>query len=233
MATAKKLDTKERGEICQEYRLAKDKEEQINILAELYACSTAQIRGVLYDAGIYSIGPTDILEAVEKILAGVTFGGLRNYKKEFSGIDAKTAKKILKDYAYMPWGAESQEEAEAIREQVKNALEHAKERAENRKKPEPVIPPLAVPSREFTTAEIEILVNGLLSIQATEQALADQLKHEIDELHRKAAELIDIAEHRMQDLKDTEARIAQGKELLQRLSDINKEEQAAAAAATT
>lgn len=230
MATAKKLDTKERGEICQEYRLARDKEEQINILAELYACSTAQIRGVLYDAGIYGIGPNDMLEAVEKIRAGITFGSLRNYKKSFSGIDAKSAKKIFKDYAYMPWGAETPEEAAAVKEQVKDALEHAKERAETKKKPEPVNPPLADPARTFSAEEIGILVNGLLSIQATDQALADQLKHEIDELHRKAAGLIDIAAHRMEDLKDTEARIAQGNELLQRLQDINAEE---AAAATT
>ncbi len=113
------------------------------------------------------------------------------------------------------------------------ALEHAKERAENRKKPKPVRPPMADSSRTFSAEEIGILVSGLLSIQATDQALADQLKHEIDELHRKAAGLIEIAEHRMQDLKDTEARIAQGNELLQRLKDINEEEQEAAAAATT
>lgn len=226
----KTFDKAERGEICQAYRLAKDKGEQVAILAELHATNTAQIRSVLYDGGVYDIGPEDILEAVEKIRAGVTFGNLRNYKRKFAGINAKTAKKILKDFAYMPWGTETPEETAALKEQVKMAIEGARDRTEPRKKPKPINPPMADPTRTFTPEEIQILVKGLLSVQATKQALADELRHEIDDLHREAAELLDIAEQRAQDLKDTEASIAQGQELLQRLADINEEE---AAAATT
>lgn len=222
------IDKKTRGEICQEYRLAKDQNEQVNILAELYATSTAEIRGILWDGGVYRIGPEQIAKAAARILEGsVGFGSLRNYVKEFSGIDAKTAKKIFKDYAYRPWGSEGLPEAEAIREQVKNAIEAVKERAEARKAPGPVAPPLSDPAREFTPEEVGILVNGLLSIQAQDAALENQLRHEIEEMHKKAAELLDAAERRMQDLNEVTARINQGKELLQRLEELNKEEAAA------
>lgn len=230
MSKERKFTEKERGEICAEYRQAKDREEQVEILAQLYATSTANIRGELYAGGVYNIGPAEIIAAAARIMDGVTFGGLRNYKKEFSGIDAKTAKKIFKDYIYIPWGAECDPEAEAAKEQAKAALDFAKERGENKRKAAPINPPLADPAREFSDEEVRLLVRGVLSIQAEQFALEAQLRHEIDQKHKQAAEILAAADERMKELAEIGAKIQQGKELLQRLSDINNEEQAAAAA---
>lgn len=231
MSKPRNFTEQERGEICAEYRQAKYKEDQVGILAELHATSTAEIRGILYAGGVYQIGPEEIREAAERILGGVTFGSLRNHKKAFSGIDAKEAKKIFKDFVYIPWGSDLAEDPRL--EEAKKAAAAALDAA---KKPGPqpkeqktgtVKPPLADPAREFSEEEVRLLVNGLLNVKAENLALQTQMQHEIDEKHRQAAELLEAAEKRMDDLREVEARIAQGNELLQRLRDLYAEEAAA------
>ena len=99
------ISEKERGEIVQNYRLAKNKEEQVVIESEIHGVGSEVIRGILWDAGVYPIGPVQIGDAANKIVElGITFGVLRNYMKAFMDVDARTARKIFKDYIYRPWG---------------------------------------------------------------------------------------------------------------------------------
>lgn len=232
MSRPRQFTDVERGEICAEYRMAKDQEEQVIILSELYATSTADIRSALYAGGEYKIGPEEIKDAAERILGGLNFGSLRNYKKAFAGIDAKTAKKIFKDFVYMPWGSDLGEDPkiEEARQAAAAALEAARQPGAQpkAKKPEAVNPPLTDPAREFAPEEVTLLVNGLLSIQAQDLALETQLRFEIEKKHQEAAAILQEAEERMADLREIEARIAQGRVLLQRLADLNAEEQKAA-----
>ena len=222
------ITEKDKGEICQEYRLSKNKDEQIHILAQLHATNTAAIRGILHEGGVYSIGPNEIIEGAEKILGGVTFGALRNYKYAFAMLGAKECKKLFKDYAYQPWGDNAELRIKAA-EMAKKALEDVETRAQKKKESEPkkVNPPLADPKRDFTPEETRILINGLLSIRAENIALQKQLNADLEKIQETAQKYLDAADAKLQEIRKIEADIAQGELLLTHLRELNAEEQTA------
>lgn len=220
------ITEKDKGEICQEYRLSKNKEEQIHILAQLHATNTATIRGILCTGGVYEIGPNEIIEGAKRIIGGVNFGSLRNYKSAFMQMGAKECKKLFKDYAYQPWGDNAELRIQAA-EMAKKALADVEARAQKKKdeKPKKVAPPLADPKRDFTPEEARLLINGLLSIRAENLALQKQLNAELERLQDAAQRYIDAADAKMQEIRKIEEDIAQGELLLTHLRELNAEEQ--------
>ena len=97
------------GMITQDYRLAKDKEEQITIMAQLYGTDTADIRGILFRAGAYKIGRAEVLKALGILQKGGKnhgLGGLRLFMSAFKDCSAKDARRILIDYMNRPWEEE-------------------------------------------------------------------------------------------------------------------------------
>ncbi|MBO7207241.1 MAG: hypothetical protein J6W10_06470 [Kiritimatiellae bacterium] len=117
-------------EISQSWRLAKDKEDQIKVLANLNCCDPAKLRARLwYAQEPGSIGPVEIMAAAEKLLSAESkcnsFGQLRNYLKTWAGISGKEAKKIFKDWLHRPWGTEELEawDVEGTRAAAAQALD--------------------------------------------------------------------------------------------------------------
>lgn len=107
------------GMITQDYRLAKDKEEQITILSQLYGTDTAEIRGILFRAGVYKIGRAEVSKALGILQKGGknhSLGGLRLFMAAFKDCSAKDARRILIDYMDRPW------EEEIPQEEFKHAL---------------------------------------------------------------------------------------------------------------
>lgn len=101
------LTKEDAGMIVQDYRLAKNKEEQIKIMSQLYAISTAEIRGILYRAGEYKVGEKEIRQALERLQKGGknnSLGGLRLWFAAFKDCTSKQARRILLDYRDKPWG---------------------------------------------------------------------------------------------------------------------------------
>ena len=99
-------DKHEIGLIVQDYRLAKDKEEQICISAQLNGTDTAEIRKIIYDAGEYKVGRDEILRALQNLQKGGknhTLGTLRLWMAAFKDCGTKVAKRILMDYRLRPW----------------------------------------------------------------------------------------------------------------------------------
>lgn len=100
------LTKEDAGMIAQDYRLAKNKEEQIKIMSQLYAISTAEIRGILFRAGEYKVFGKDIRKALKRLQTGGknnSLGGLRLWLAAFNDCTSKQAKRILQDYREMPW----------------------------------------------------------------------------------------------------------------------------------
>ena len=172
------IEKKDKGEIAQEYKLAKDRIEQIQTLSELYAVPTATIRGVLSERGVYEITPEVIEKAADAICnKGLTFGALRNNYKAFMGHDAKAAKKVFKDYVFSPWaGAETPEspaaavvELQRIREKAAAALAAADERIKNRgnrNEKKDLAPAPAVVAKPFTDEQAGLPVDFLAAADA-------------------------------------------------------------------
>lgn len=223
------IDKKAIGDIISEYKLAKNRIQQIDILAELYATNTATIRGILYDAKVYEITPAIIASAAHRIIEeGVSFGSLRNYMKAFNGYDAKNAKKVFKDYAFKPW-PETEEPEETndiknIQELVKDALEIADARAKHggRKPQQDLAPAPCVAAKPFTDAQAGLLIAGMMSLLAEQEALEKQMKFDIENMQKKAGLLISAAEEKTKALMDLEAKISEGRMLLDQLKEINK-----------
>lgn len=219
-----KLDKQTKSEIVQEYKLAKNKPEQISILADLYATSTAEIRRILAAAGVYEIDPGTIAAAAHRIIDdGLTFGGLRNYYKAFSNHDAKQAKKVFKDFAHQTWPPEPDplevEHLNAIKELAAEALDVADTRAKNReKKPrQDLAPAPCAAAAPFTDEQAGMLIAGLISLLAEQEARRNQMNYEITQKQRKANELIDAAEQQTAELLELDRQIGEGKALLDRL----------------
>lgn len=100
------IDKKDVGLITQDYRLAKNKEEQITIMSQLYGTDTADIRGILFRAGVYKLGNAEIRKALEilsKDGKNHTLGGLRLWLACFKDCSSKNARRILIDYMKRPW----------------------------------------------------------------------------------------------------------------------------------
>lgn len=217
-----KLDKQTKSEIVQEYKLAKNKPEQISILADLYATSTAEIRGILAAAGVYEIDPETMAAAAHRIIDdGLTFGGLRNYYKAFSNHDAKQAKKVFKDFAHKTWPEDPSEcnDLKNIQELVEEAIATADTRAKNReRKPrQDLAPAPCAAAAPFTDEQAGMLIAGLISLLAEQEARRNQMNYEITQKQRKANELISAAEQQTAELLELDRQIGEGKALLDRL----------------
>ena len=226
------IEKKDKGEIAQEYKLAKNRIEQIQVLAELYAVPTATIRGILAERGVYEITPEIMGKAADAIRnRGITFGALRNNFKAFMGHDAKAAKKVFKDYAFAPWaGPETPEKPAAdiddILAKVKAAIAAADERLHNRgnrNDKQDLAPAPAAAAAPFTDEQAGLLVAGLLSLLAEQEARAQQWRGEIDELQQRAAALLNAADAKIQQLNELRAEIAKGRALLELLREQTNE----------
>ena len=225
-----KLDKQTKSEIVQEYKLAKNRPEQISILADLYATTTAEIRLILSAADAYEIEPVTLAKAAGRIIKdGLTFGGLRNYYKEFTGHDAKQAKKVFKDYAHQAWGetkyiTDDNGENWDIQELVKAAIEVADTRAKNReRKPrQDLAPAPCAAAAPFTDEQAGMLIAGLISLLAEQEARRNQMNYEITQKQRKANELISAAEQQTAELLELDRQIGEGKMLLDRLEQEQK-----------
>lgn len=222
-----KLDKQTKSEIVQEYKLAKNKPEQISILADLYATSTAEIRCILAAADAYEIEPVTLAKAAQRIINdGLTFGGLRNYYKEFTGHDAKQAKKVFKDFAHKTWPEDPSEcnDLKNIQELVTIAIDAADTRAKNReRKPrQDLAPAPCAAAAPFTDEQAGMLIAGLISLLAEQEARRNQMNYEITQKQRKANELISAAEQQTAELLELDRQIGEGKMLLDRLEQEQK-----------
>lgn len=92
--------------IVQDYKLAKDPEEQIEIMAQTHGASTAEVRYLLAEHGAYKINGEHIAKALEILQKGGKnhgFANLRSYISAFGQCGAKQAKRIILDYRKQPW----------------------------------------------------------------------------------------------------------------------------------
>ena len=220
------IEDKDKGLIVQNYRLAKDKENQVSIEAELHGVGPEVIRGLLWDAGVYPIGPGNIREAACKILEnGVRFSDLRNYFKAFRDMDAKTARKIFKDYIYRPWG-KANENGDGVNytELAQKALDSSKEHHFGKGNPkQEYVPAPAAAARPFTDTQAGLLVAALISLVTEKEFLRDQMKKDVDDLQANAKELIEMADAKLKDIAQVEKDIAEGRQLLDELKELKKQ----------
>lgn len=220
------INEKEKGEIRQSYRLAKDKEEQIQVLAELNATDSATIRGICFEGGCYPIGPDEIIQAAGRIIEkNLSFGEVRNYGSAWKDFGARQAKKIFKDYIYKPWGSfEFPEKIDQAAAMARKALD-ARKRAGDMEyhKPKEILPAPAAVAKPFTDEQAGILIAGLLSLLAEQEAREKSLSHQIDIKHERANELIKAAEEDIAELNKLTAEIQRGKALLEQLRETVKE----------
>lgn len=100
------MNEHDKGLIVSDYRLAKDREDQIEIMAQLYATSTAKIRRILFEAGEFKIGYKEIKRALEVMQKGghnSSVSCVRSWVKAFGPYNGKQTKKIIQDYREEPW----------------------------------------------------------------------------------------------------------------------------------
>lgn len=171
-------------EIAQSWRLAKDKEEQIKVLADLNRCDTAKIRARLwYAQEPGAIGPVEIHAAAEKLTSPDSkcnsFGTLRNFMKAWSGISGKEARKIFKDWLYRPWGIEELEawDIEETKKAAAAALIAKKAEQPNTRK-------VSIPAAytQFTDIEREAELEALRVYRDKLLDSLDETEHAIDAL---------------------------------------------------
>lgn len=221
------IEDKDKGLIVQNYRLAKDKENQVSIEAELHGVGPEVIRGLLWEAGVYPIGPGNIREAALKIIEnGVRFSDLRNYFKAFRDMDAKTARKIFKDYIYRPWGYVKDNAARVeYTELAQKALDSSKERHFGNGHPkQEYVPAPAAAARPFTDTQAGLLVAALISLVTEKEFLRDQMKKDVDDLQANAKELLDLADAKLKDIAQVDKDIAEGHQLLDELKGLKKQD---------
>lgn len=220
------ISEKERGEIVQNYRLAKNKEEQVVIESEIHGVGSEVIRGILWDAGVYPIGPVQIGDAANKIIElGITFGALRNYMKAFMDVDARTARKIFKDYIYRPWGdAVSTAAGVKYTNLAQMALENTKERHFGNGHPkQDLVPAPAAAAKPFSDEQCAMLVAGLVSLIGEKKAQRDLMNATVKKKQEDAAKLLTEADICLQEMQKLEREIAEGEQLLTELRDLTKE----------
>lgn len=221
------IEDKDKGLIVQNYRLAKDKENQVSIEAELHGVGPEVIRGLLWDAGVYPIGPGNIREAALKIIEnGVRFSDLRNYFKAFRDMDAKTARKIFKDYVYRPWGRANENGVVVVKytELAQKALDSSKERHFGNGHPkQDLVPAPAAAARPFTDTQAGLLIAALISLVTEKEFLRDQMKKDVDDLQANAKELLDLADAKLKDIAQVEQDITEGHQLLDELKGLKKQ----------
>ena len=76
--------------------------------------------------------------------------------------------------------------------------------------------------KPFTDAQAGLLIAGMMSLLAEQEALEKQMKYDIENMQKKAGFLISAAEEKTNALLDLEAKISEGRMLLDQLKEINK-----------
>ena len=198
-----RISKEEAGLIVQNYRLAKNREEQIKIEAELFATDTAEIRGILYRAGAYNIGHDEIKRALQILKQGGknrTLGTLRSWLAGFKTCSSKEARRILLDYKQRPW-AEPIPDAEFIeamhiyqigKEKGEEMAEEAKEflvveektapEAENKQRQ---TEKKAAVAQEFSQEEQKLIFYGLTGLFVEKEAVWRKLQKEAEHKHQR------------------------------------------------
>ena len=173
------IDKKDYGLIVQDYRLAKDQEQQVLIMSQTYATSTAEIRKIIYDAGKYRIGRQEIVRALEILQEGGKnhqLSNIRNWLAPFKLCGAKMVKRILDDYREHPW-------AEPIPDEW---FQKAFYSTNEKKDEQPEKPKRAKQERkEFDKRENRLIVCGLNCLIANRVKMQEQMIGIMKELQEK------------------------------------------------
>lgn len=228
------LTKEDAGMIAQDYRLAKNKEEQIKIMSQLYAISTAEIRGILYRAGEYKVGEQEIRKALKRLQAGGknnTLGTLRLWFAAFKDCSSKQAKRILQDYREMPWDGSIPDEE--FRKALEKKDEDEIEIMAAGPEPEPERPAEKTDvAPKFSTEEQKLIIYGLTRLYVEKDQEWRKMKENADEKKRKleeaeaeykaAKEAEDLAAASMADLEALIGRI-QAEEPEQKADDLSEQ----------
>lgn len=237
-----RISKEEAGLIVQNYRLAKNREEQIKIEAELFATDTAEIRGILYRAGAYNIGHDEIKRALQILKQGGknrTLGTLRSWLAGFKTCSAKEARRILLDYKQRPW-AEPIPDAEFIEalhiykigeKKDKGMAEKTKEILVEETKPAPEEENRREPQAEkdavahgFSQEEQKLIFYGLTGLYVEKEAVWRKLQKEADHKRQK----METAQREYNEVKNQEdmaaAELAKLEALINRINGGNPEE---------
>ena len=200
-------DKHEIGLIVQDYKLAKNPEEQIKILAETHATGTAEIRKILYDAGVYKIGRPDIMRALEilqKKGKNHSIGCIRNWLACFQACSAKETSRILRDYRERPWAEPIPEETFA-----KALMKDA---------PEVMTIMSCDPNKNyisFDDNDRSLIIRGLTGMITEKEQLLQKAKQETEQAERQLKE----AQERYDESKKKEKLMAAGLGDLEKLID--------------
>lgn len=229
------ISKEDAGMIVQDYRLAKNKEEQIKIMSQLYAISTAEIRGILYRAGEYKVGEQEIRKALKRLQAGGknnTLGTLRLWSAAFKDCSSKHAKRILQDYREKPWADPIPDE------EFRKALEKKQDEDEIEimaagPEPEPEKPAEKTDvAPRFSAEEQKLIIYGLTRLYVEKDQEWRKMKENAAEKKRKmeeaeaeyktAKEAEDLAAASMADLEALIGRI-QAEEPEQKAEDLSEQ----------
>jgi hypothetical protein len=228
------LTKEDAGMIVQDYRLEKNKEEQIKIMSQLYAISTAEIRGILYRAGEYKVSGNAIRQALKRLQTGGknnTLGTLRLWFAAFKDCSSKQAKRILQDYREMPWdGAIPDEE---FRKALEKKDEDEVEIMAAGPEPEPEKPAEKTDVEpRFSAEEQKMIIYGLTRLYVEKDQEWRKMKENADEKKRKleeaeaeyktAKEAEDLAAASMADLEALIGRL-QAEEPEQKADDLSEQ----------
>ena len=228
------LTKEDAGMIAQDYRLAKNKEEQIKIMSQLYAISTAEIRGILFRAGEYKVGEHEIRQALERLQKGGknnSLGCLRLWLAAFKNCTSKQARRILLDYRDKPWGERIPDEE--FRKALEKNDEGAIEIMAAGPEPEPERPAEKTDvAPKFSAEEQKLIIYGLTRIYVEKDQEWRKMKENADEKKRKmkeaeaeykaAKEAEDLAAASMADLEALIGRL-QAEEPEQKADDLSEQ----------
>ena len=204
------IDKKDVGLITQDYRLAKNKEEQITIMAQLHATDTAEIRDILFRAGVYKLGNAEIrkaLEILQKDGKNHTLGGLRLWLAGFKDCSSKDARRILIDYMKKPWDeripVEEFKKALKIEEiTVKKDTDMAAEQTKKAEKPAQT--EKRVISHELNDEERKMIIYGLTGMFSEKDEDLRKLKKDSE----YKLQQLEKAQREYQEAKEKENRVA-------------------------
>ena len=216
------IDKGDIGMITQDYRLAKDKEEQITILSQLYGTDTADIRGILFRAGAYKIGRAEVLKALGILQKGGknhSLGGLRLFMAAFKDCSAKDARRILIDYMKRPWEGEIpvEEFKKALKIEeitVKKETDMAAELTQKEEKNEqPAKTGERVISHTLSDEERKMIIYGLTGIFSEKDEELRKLKKDSE----FKLQQLEKAQREHQEAKKKEITVAKAMEKLEQL----------------
>ena len=228
------LTKEDTGMIAQDYRLAKNKEEQIKIMSQLYAISTAEIRGILFRAGEYKVSGNDIWKALKRLQTGGknnTLGTLRLWSAAFKDCSSKQAKRILQDYREMPWDGSIPDEE--FRKALEKKDEDEIEIMAAGPEPEPEKPEEKTDvAPKFSAEEQRLIIYGLTRLYIEKeqewrkmQEFAGEKRRKLEEAeaeYKAAKEAEDLAAASMDDLEALIGRL-QAEEPEQKADDLSEQ----------